>query len=107
MRRHIGRATWFIAALLSGLACLAGAAQAQAQPSAGPSQTLAAIVAVHATVSPQARTARYLGTAREGSGVLIDSSGLVVTIGYLVTEATAIEIGTADGKTLPATLLGL
>ena len=38
------------------------------------------------------RTASTLGTERQGSGVVIDDSGLILTIGYLVVEAAEIEI---------------
>jgi serine protease Do len=70
-------------------------------------QTLDAVVRIHAEVTPGARTAAYLGSEREGSGVVIDADGLVVTIGYLVTEAMAIDVTAGDGKTVPASLVGL
>jgi serine protease Do len=70
-------------------------------------QILDAVIRIHAEVTPGARTAAYLGSEREGSGALIDSDGLIVTIGYLVTEAMAIEVTTADGKKVPASLVGL
>ncbi len=65
---------------------------AAAEPAADPAQRLAAIVAVKAEVPAEARTAGFLGTKREGSGVLIDDAGLIVTIGYLITEAMAAEV---------------
>jgi len=43
---------------------------------------------------PDARSTRTLGAQREGTGVVIDSSGLVLTIGYLVTEADTVELAT-------------
>ena len=49
------------------------------------------IVGVKATIPPNARTAESLGTERSGSGVVIDSGGLIVTIGYLVMEASSIR----------------
>jgi S1-C subfamily serine protease len=49
---------------------------------------------------------RGLGREREGSGILIDNDGLVVTIGYLMVEAYAAEITTNDGHTVPATVVG-
>jgi len=70
-------------------------------------QILDAIIRIHAEVTPGARTAAYLGSEREGSGVLIDADGLIVTIGYLVTEAMAIEVTASDGKKVPASLVGL
>jgi len=55
---------------------------------------------------PNARSARSLGSTREGTGVVIDSSGLVMTIGYLVTEADTVELSTTDGRRFPATVIG-
>ncbi len=67
---------------------------------------LAAIVGVRAEVPDSARTAASLGTERVGSGVLIDTSGLIVTIGYLILEARTAEIMLADGRRLPAEIVG-
>ena len=67
------------------------------------SSILSAVVKLTATVPADARTAKGLGTTREGSGVVIDSSGLVLTIGYLTLEAERIDIGLPDGRTVPAT----
>jgi S1-C subfamily serine protease len=55
---------------------------------------------------PDARSARSLGPQREGTGVVIDSSGLVLTIGYLVTEADTVELATADGRKFAANVVG-
>ncbi len=55
---------------------------------------------------PDARSARSLGPQREGTGVVIDSSGLVLTIGYLVTEADTVELTTADGRKFAANVIG-
>jgi S1-C subfamily serine protease len=55
---------------------------------------------------PDARSARTLGAQREGTGVVIDSSGLVMTIGYLVTEADTVELATADGRKFAANVVG-
>ena len=64
------------------------------------------VVRVRAQASANARSGQTLGRNREGTGVVIDSSGLVLTIGYLITEAEKVEINTADGKTYPATVVG-
>ncbi len=76
-------------------------------PAAGPvfGDVLAAIVKVRAHIPPDARTAASLGLEREGSGAFIDSDGLVVTIGYLIMEAAAVEIDLSDGRTLPARVI--
>ncbi len=69
-------------------------------------ETLDAVVKVRAEVPPEARTAASLGPLREGSGVLIDSDGLVLTIGYLVLEASHVDVTDTRGKTVPARMLG-
>ncbi|MFO1039533.1 MAG: S1C family serine protease [Geminicoccaceae bacterium] len=56
---------------------------------------LSSVVAVRAEVPPDSFTASILGTEREGSGVVIDASGLVLTIGYLITEAERVWITSA------------
>ena len=63
------------------------------------------IVGVKAIVPSNARTAESLGTERLGSGIVIDSGGLIVTIGYLVMEASSVEVRTADGKVHPANIV--
>jgi S1-C subfamily serine protease len=53
-----------------------------------------------------ARSRATLGPEREGTGVVLDSEGLVLTIGYLILEAEMIELSTADGTAFPATVVG-
>jgi len=60
-------------------------------------EAMRALVRVRATVPEEATTARTLGTQREGNGILIDSSGLILTIGYLIVESESIEVQTATG----------
>jgi S1-C subfamily serine protease len=67
---------------------------------------LAAVVRVRMTAIPNARSNATLGASREGTGVLIDERGYIVTIGYIVIEADSIEITTQDDRTVPATLAG-
>lgn len=69
-------------------------------------EVLGSVVRVKSRALPDARSNATLGSTREGSGVIIDERGYVLTIGYLVIEADAIEITTAEGKTSPATLAG-
>src|SRR5262245_56227775 len=87
--------------LLAVLLLAATAAFAQDKPE----ETLTAVVAVNAKASPEARSAATLGTRRQGAGALI-GEGYVITIGYLVIEAEAIEVTGFDGKVVPATLAG-
>src|SRR5579863_3390122 len=60
------------------------------------------IVALQTVVPPDAFTAPILGTERGGSGVVIRDSGLVLTIGYLVTEAESVWLTAADGRVTQA-----
>ena len=62
---------------------------------------LNAVVALRATAPADAFTATALGTEREGSGVVIGDDGLILTIGYLITEAEEVWITTADGRSVP------
>ena len=64
-----------------------------------------AIVKVTSIVPGEARTAASLGTKREGSGVVLDSDGLIVTVGYIILEAASVEVETAAGKKLPAKIV--
>jgi len=68
-------------------------------------ELLTAVVGVYATVPEQARTAAALGTERFGSGVVIDSSGLIVTIGYLILEAEKVEIVLPNEELVPVEVL--
>ena len=63
--------------------------------------TLNAVVSLSSFIPEDAFTANTLGTERGGSGAVIRESGLVVTIGYLVTEAETIWINTNDGRAVP------
>jgi S1-C subfamily serine protease len=62
---------------------------------------LSAVVGLHAIIPDDAFTAETLGTERAGNGVVIGERGLVLTIGYLVTEADSIWLRTIDGRALP------
>ncbi len=64
------------------------------------------VVRVKTMATENARSGQTLGRNREGTGVVIDSSGYVLTIGYLITEAEKVELNTADGKVYPATVVG-
>ena len=59
--------------------------------------TLRAVVSIKTTVAADAFTAPLLGTERAGNGVMIGNKGLVLTIGYLVTEAETVWLTTAAG----------
>jgi serine protease Do len=103
-----------IAACAALMALPANAAAPKAAP-AQPEQSNAAyqhlIDAANAAVTVKskaianARSIKTLGEDRVGSGVLFAPEGLVLTIGYLILEADQVEITTAKGRTLPATVV--
>lgn len=64
-------------------------------------RTLSAVVGLRSLVPNDAFTAGTLGTERGGSGVVIRESGLIATVGYLITEAETIWINTNDGRAVP------
>ena len=69
-------------------------------------EVISAVVRVKMTAIAGARSNSFLGAEREGSGVVIDDKGHILTIGYIVIEAESIEVTTPDGRTLPALLVG-
>lgn len=58
---------------------------------------LDAVVMIRSEVPEDAFTAPILGTERIGNGVVIRDDGLVLTIGYLITEASTIWMTTNKG----------
>src|SRR6202167_4448207 len=60
-------------------------------------RVLASVVGLHSIIPADAFLADTLGTERAGNGVLIDD-GLVLTIGYLITEAEAVWLHLGDGR---------
>ena len=65
-------------------------------------EVVRSVVAVRASVPEDGFTAGTLGTRREGSGVVIRENGLVLTIGYLITEAEEVWLTTNNGRVVPA-----
>src|SRR3954470_18912174 len=68
-------------------------------------RALSAVVGLHATIPADAFTAETLGTERAGNGVMI-GDGLVLTIGYLITEAETVWIHYGEGRVAPGHVLG-
>src|ERR1700678_2105438 len=60
------------------------------------------VMKLRADVPEDAFTAGVLGSQRIGNGVVINQDGLVLTIGYLVTEATDVWLSNADGREIAA-----
>lgn len=69
-------------------------------------RALQSVVGLRATMPQDAFTAETLGTERAGHGVLIRESGLILTIGYLITEADQIWLHLADGRAVAGTAVG-
>lgn len=69
-------------------------------------KSLRSVVGLRATVPPDAHSAERLGTERAGNGCVISSDGLVVTVGYLVTEAESTWLVSSDGRVIPADVVG-
>lgn len=89
------------------LACTAWAVAHAASPpqQAGVdaiTRAIEAVVGVQVTAAENARSAETLGQQRAGSGVVIGSDGLILTIGYLILEADTIQITTHDDRVIPA-----
>jgi len=80
--------------------------QTEAQVEREAEEMLSAVVRVRMKAIPYARSNTTLGPSREGTGVVIDERGHIVTIGYIVIEADSIEITTQDDRTVSATLIG-
>lgn len=91
--------------LLSAVSAGATEAGAQAPVQAELTVDALSVVKIKSQAVRDARSSVSLGAEREGTGVVIDSKGLVLTIGYLVTEAEKVELSTADGKVFPATVV--
>src|SRR3978361_1000017 len=68
-------------------------------------RALAAVVGLHSIIPPDAFTAETLGTERAGNGVVI-GDGLVLTIGYLITEAETVWLHLGDGRVVEGHALG-
>ena len=97
------------ASLCATVAIAAPPPSRPAPPTPGPRPGLTvdalAVVRLRVRAVSDARSAATLGTRREGTGVVIDGSGLVLTIGYLILEAETVELSTADGRRFPGTVV--
>ncbi|GAB1718217.1 MAG: PDZ/DHR/GLGF protein [Nitrobacter sp.] len=69
-------------------------------------RALSAVVGLHSIIPADAFTADTLGEERAGNGVVIED-GLVLTIGYLITEAQTVWLHLADGRVVQADTLGI
>lgn len=66
-----------------------------------------AIVAVHVHAPEGAPSSQRLGADRFGSGVVFDARGYVLTVGYVVLDATKIEVLTRDDHAVRARVVAV
>ncbi len=75
-----------------------------------PARIAQSIVLIHADVPADAPSARRLGTERDGVGAVIRADGVadghIVTIGYLITDASAVEVTDHMGRKRAAQVVG-
>ncbi len=69
-------------------------------------RTLDSVLQLRSEIPGDAFTASILGTERAGNGVMIRADGLVLTIGYLITEAETIWLSANHGAAVPAHVVG-
>ena len=102
-------AAWLAAAAM--LALSTAAAQSTPSPAdpAAVSRALEraaeAVVGLRTTAVEDARTTSTLGSTRQGSGVVIGSDDLILTIGYLLLEVEQVEVITDDSRRIPARVI--
>jgi S1-C subfamily serine protease len=68
-------------------------------------RALSSVVGLHSIVPSDAFTADTLGVERAGNGVLIDD-GVILTIGYLITEAETVWLHLGDGQVVQGHAVG-
>jgi S1-C subfamily serine protease len=68
-------------------------------------RALSSVVGIHSIIPPDAFTADTLGVERAGNGVVI-GNGLILTVGYLITEAETVWLHFGDGRAVEGTPLG-
>ncbi len=92
--------------LILGIALAAWAPAAAHAQSPSLEQLLSGVVHIKTFIAQDGRTVEGLGREREGTGIVIDNNGLILTIGYLMVEAVGAEVATNDGRTIAANVVG-
>jgi S1-C subfamily serine protease len=95
-----------VALLSVALTLVTGGLPAKAQQPTTLDDLAAAVVRVKTFINPDGRSVQNLGGEREGSGIVIATDGLVLTIGYLMVEAHSAQVVTNDGRAVPANVVG-
>src|SRR6516164_4304640 len=107
--RNSRRRSAIRAGSLGLIVCLAALVAAFASASAETvslDDLLSAVVHIKTSINPDGRSVANLGRNRDGTGIVIDNDGLILTIGYLMVEAESAEVITGDGHTVPANVVG-
>jgi len=101
------------AALFAAALCIGALSAPLAAQPAGkltPDRIVQSVVLIHADVPADAPSARRLGTSRDGAGAVIRADGVadghIVTIGYLITDASAVEVTDHAGRKRAAQVVG-
>src|SRR2546428_12874052 len=66
---------------------------------------LQSVVYIHTTVARDHPSTRILGTERRGSGVVVDASGRILTVNYVVMGGQTISVGFQKGRRAKAELV--
>lgn len=69
-------------------------------------RVLTSVLSLRSEIPDDAFSAATLGRERAGNGVVIGADGLVLTIGYLITEAASVWLVSAEGAATPAHVVG-
>jgi S1-C subfamily serine protease len=91
--------------LIAVLALFVAAPPSRAQ-SVSLDDLLSAVVQIKTSINPDGRSVANLGRNRDGTGIVIDNDGLILTIGYIMVEAESAEVIAADGHAVPANVVG-
>lgn len=71
-----------------------------------PEEILMSVVKIRATIPSEAESAGTLGTDRQGNGVVIDTEGTILTVGYLIREAQSVMVTAQGGQSVSARVIG-
>jgi S1-C subfamily serine protease len=66
---------------------------------------LESVVNIHATVARDHPSVAILGNERMGSGVVVDATGLILTVNYVVMGAHTVQISFAKGRRVKAEIV--
>lgn len=70
-------------------------------------KTQSSIVRFQSYIPEQCRSSKILGSVRQGTGVLINAQGHILTVSYLIMEATEIHVIFDDDNTVQAQVAGI